>query len=400
MTQSPKPPQISHHQQSILDQPWPRFSDSEMSSRRTSLEVMMTQYEISHLLVYGAGGQGAAIPWLTNWSVTQEAVCLVSPGERDTLFIQYYNHTPLAQRVVTSADVQWGDRSTIHTAIDLLVHRGGRDTNVGVIGPLPFAPFRVLEETAGHVVDLNAEFARLRLVKSEEEFDWFRIGAALSDLAIDALSWGIQPGLTEYQLIDLIERAYVRWGGKTGIHFLGTTSMASPSLCVPAQFPSNRVVQQGDVVITEISASFREYSGQVLRSFTIDCEPTPLYRELHAAAEAGFESIAATAKPGSTPSDLVRAGQVIEEAGFTICDDLVHGYGGGYFQPVLGLPSRRREPLPDLVLEEGMMIVVQPNVVTHDRTAGVQTGECMRITATGCESLHKAPRGFLHTLTQ
>ena len=240
----------------------------------------MTQHEISHLLVYGAGGQGAAIPWLTNWSVTQEAVCLVSPGERDTLFIQYYNHTPLAQRVVTSADVQWGDRSTIHTAIDLLVHRGGRGTNVGVIGPLPFAPFRVLEETAGRVVDLNAEFARLRLVKSEEEFDWFRIGAALSDLAIDALSCGIQPGLTEYQLIDLIERAYVRWGGKTGIHFLGTTSMASPSLCVPAQFPSNRVVQQGDVVITEISASFREYSGQVLRSFTIDCEPTPLYREL------------------------------------------------------------------------------------------------------------------------
>ena len=238
----------------------------------------------------------------------------------------------------------------------------------------------------------------MRLVKSEEEFDWFRIGAALSDLSIEALAWGLHPGLTEHQLIDLIERAYVPWGGKTGIHFVGTTSMASPSLCVPAQFPSNRVVEQGDVVFTEISASFREYSGQVLRSFTVDCEPTPLYRELHAAAEAGFKSIVAIAKPGSTPSDLVRAGQVIEEAGFTICDDLVHGYGGGYFQAVLGLPSRRTEPLPDLALEEGMMIVVQPNVVTHDRTAGVQTGECLRITATGCESLHKAPRGFLRTL--
>ncbi|MBP50455.1 MAG: hypothetical protein CL396_10315 [Acidiferrobacteraceae bacterium] len=399
MTQSPKPPQINHRQQSILDQPWPRFSDSEMASRRTSLEVVMTQYEISHLLLYGAGGQGTAIPWLTNWSVTQEAACLVSPGERDALFIQYYNHTPLAQRVVTSADVHWGNRSTIHTAIDMLVHRGGRGTSVGVIGPLPFAPFRVLEDTAGRVVDLNSEYAALRLIKSEEEFDWFRIGAALSDLAIDALSWGLRPGLTEYQLIDLIERAYVPWGGKTGIHFLGATSMASPSLCVPAQFPSNRVVQQGDVVITEISASFREYSGQVLRSFTVNCEPTPLYRELHLAAEAGFESIVAIAKPGSTPSDLIRAGQVIEEAGFTICDDLVHGYGGGYFQPVLGLPSRRTESLPDLVLEEGMMIVVQPNVVTHDRMAGVQTGECLRITATGCESLHKTPRGFLRTLT-
>ena len=398
MTQSPKPPQISHRQQLIMDQPWPRFSEPEMASRRASLEAVMMQHEISHLLVYGAGGQGTAIPWLTNWPVTQEAMCLVSPGERDALFIQYYNHTPLAQRVATSADVNWGGRSTIHTAIDLLVHRGGRGTSVGVIGPLPFAPFRALEETAGRVVDFNAAYAQLRLVKSEEEFDWFRIGAALSDLPIETLAWGLHPGLTEHQLIDLIERAYVPWGGKTGIHFVGTTSMASPSLCVPAQFPSNRVVEQGDVVFTEISASFREYSGQVLRSFTVDCEPTPLYRELHAAAEAGFKSIVAIAKPGSTPSDLVRAGQVIEEAGFTICDDLVHGYGGGYFQPVLGLPSRRTEPLPDLALEEGMMIVVQPNVVTHDRTAGVQTGECLRITATGCESLHKAPRGFLRTL--
>ena len=174
--------------------------------------------------------------------------------------------------------------------------------------------------------------------------------------------------------------------------------MASPSLCAPTQCPSNRVVEQGDVVFTEISASFREYSGQVLRSFTANCEPTPQYRELHAAAEAGFKSIVAIAKPGSTPSDLVRAGQVIEEAGFTICDDLVHGYGGGYFQPVLGLPSRRTEPLPDLALEEGMMIVVQPNVVTHDRTAGVQTEGCLphhrhrlRIPGQGAEGVSTYP---------
>jgi hypothetical protein len=37
---------------------------------------------------------------------------------------------------------------------------------------------------------------------------------------------------------------------------------------------------------------------------------------------------------------------------------------------------------------------VQPNVVTKDRTAGVQTGEMLLITETGVERFHNIPRGF------
>jgi len=38
--------------------------------------------------------------------------------------------------------------------------------------------------------------------------------------------------------------------------------------------------------------------------------------------------------------------------------------------------------------------VVQPNVIDRGLTAGVQVGDLVRITATGCESLHCSPRGF------
>ena len=41
-----------------------------------------------------------------------------------------------------------------------------------------------------------------------------------------------------------------------------------------------------------------------------------------------------------------------------------------------------------------MMVVVQPNVITRDHKAGVQTGELMLITDSGCESLHRFPRGL------
>ena len=42
-----------------------------------------------------------------------------------------------------------------------------------------------------------------------------------------------------------------------------------------------------------------------------------------------------------------------------------------------------------------MTVVIQPNVVTLDGQAGVQTGELVLITETGIEPLHNIPRGFV-----
>jgi hypothetical protein len=39
-------------------------------------------------------------------------------------------------------------------------------------------------------------------------------------------------------------------------------------------------------------------------------------------------------------------------------------------------------------------VVIQPNVVTPDRKAGVQAGEMVLITETGIERMHAIPRGF------
>ena len=89
---------------------------------------------------------------------------------------------------------------------------------------------------------------------------------------------------------------------------------------------------------------------------------------------------------------IIDAAGVIEDAGFTVYDDLMHGFGGGYFPPVLGSRSRPAGPLPDMTLEAGMTCVVQPNVVTRDRSAGVQVGELIRVTRAGFERLHKAGR--------
>ena len=51
-------------------------------------------------------------------------------------------------------------------------------------------------------------------------------------------------------------------------------------------------------------------------------------------------------------------------------------------------------PAEDFTFAAGMTIVIQPNVITRDEQAGVQTGELVLVTGTGWESLHRFPRGF------
>jgi len=276
----------------------------------------------------------------------------------------------------------------------VLERRGARNGRVAVIGPMTFEQHAALAARFGAAVNLNRAYVRLRQVKSPEEIDWMRIGAALSDRGMLALRDGLQPGMTERELGNLVERGYVAFGGTTVIHFIGVTAMAEPQLGVPTQFASNRRVVQGDVVSAEISAAFWDHPGQVLRSFTVDAEPTPLYRDLHAAADAAFEAVAAVLKDGALPREVIAAASVIEAAGFTIIDDLLHGYGGGYLPPVLGSNSRPSAHVPDEPFRAGMIVVIQPNVVTPDRKAGVQTGEMVLITKTGIEPFHAVPRGF------
>ena len=272
-----------------------------------------------------------------------------------------------------------------------LKKRGAK--RIGLMGPLLPRKQRELEKEFS-IVELDADYVRLRLIKSEEEVDWLRIGAAFSDAGFAALLAGTRPGMTERELGNLVERAYVGEGGTTFIHFIGVTAMAHPRVFVPPQFHSSRQVQQGDVVFCELSGSFWDYSCQVLRSFTVGADPTPLYRELHATAEAAFDAVTGVVRHGTTMDEILQAAGVIESRGFTVCDDLLHGFGGGYFPPVLGTRSRPAGPLPKMTLEENMTVVVQPNVIARDQPAGVQVGELIRVTQTGFERLHKAPRGF------
>ena len=366
--------------------PYPRFSDAEMARRRDALAAELDAADAAHALVYGANRAGPAVGWLTRWPVTREALCVFTPGERDLLLVNFYNHVPNAQRIATEADVRWAGPRPMAAAVDELDRRGARRGRVAVIGPLGYRPYAALAALAVPV-PLDDAYTRLRLRKSAEELDWLRVGCGFTDDAMRAVHEGAGPGTDERELGNLAERAYVGRGGTTHIHYFGAG--------VPAQWPAARTLERGEVLSCELSASYWDYTGQLLRTFAVGAEPPTLHRELHEVADAAFDAILARVRPGATAAELVEASAVIGAAGFTTRDDLVHGFVGGYLPPVLGDTTRTLEEVPDFTLEEGMTLVIQPNVVTRDEAAGVQTGELVAVTADGAERLHDYERGLL-----
>jgi Xaa-Pro aminopeptidase len=386
----PLPPDL----RKLAETEYPRFSDTEMQRRRTAIGRLMQEAGYDHLVFCGAHRVGSAVQWLTGWPVTAEAVGVLTPGERDMMFVQYVNHAELASLIARNADVAWGGPSSIEAAIAVLTKRKAARDRVAFIGPLSLAQHAALSKAFGAPKDLNKSYIKLRQVKSAEELDWLRIGAYFADLGMAALRNNLRPGVSEVELGARIEEAYVSLGGGHVIHYVGVTSMHTPEVPVPRQFASRRRIQAGDAVSAEISASFWDHPGQVLRSFTVGEPPTSLYRDLHAAADAAFDTICTILKAGTLPQDVIDASRVIEQSGFTIIDDLLHGYGGGYLPPILGSASRPAGPIPQEPFRAGQTVVVQPNVVTRDRKAGVQMGELLLITGQGAERMHRYPRGY------
>ncbi|HSK89890.1 MAG TPA: M24 family metallopeptidase [Euzebyales bacterium] len=378
----------------LLDTGYPRFSAGELGHRRAALLALCRDRGLDRLVLYGAQRVGPAVTWVTGWPVTREAAVVMGPGETDALFVQFRNHVPLARELVAGdVDVRWGGAATLRAVADELAVRGGPAQRVGVIGPLPHAAVAPLHDTIGRTVALDAGYSALRLVKSDEELDFLRAGAHLSDLGMEGIGRGLRVGLTERGIVDLAERAYVPHGGTTHICYVGTTSMAAPARGVPAQFPSTRPLAAGDAVVVELSAAFWGYAGQILRTFTVGAPPSPRYRDLHDVADAALAAMLAEVRAGATATQLQRAASVIGEAGYVTCDDLVHGFGGGYLPPVVAAPEHGIAP-PDVSLAAGMTVVVQPNVMTADGRAGVQTGELVLVTADGFERLHRVPGGM------
>jgi Xaa-Pro aminopeptidase len=376
---------------------YPRFSEAEFSRRFGAVRAMMHAEGLAALLLYGSPHLHGEVQYLSNFRVAREALLVFPAMGEPALFVQFFNHVPTARRMASLSDVRWAGPNTADTAARDVRERGLAEQRLGLVGTLPWQHYETLrrELPSADLMDATAQMQRLRLIKSAEELAYLRRGAELTDRAMEALEREARPGITEHTLAAIVEAAYVGLGGQTSIHYMATTPMRQPEVYVPAQHPTDRMIQPGDVLITEISAQYHGYAGQIQRPYAIGAPPTPEYASLFAVAVTAFQRVAGAIRAGATADDVLNAAECIHEAGYTICDDLVHGFGGGYLPPIVRTRQTGASRTPAFRFEANMTIVIQPNVISPDDRAGLQVGELVRVTQSGVESLHRYPVRFI-----
>src|SRR3954467_4232352 len=186
----------------IAAQEYPRFSDAEYARRHQALARVMQAAEVDHLLIVTDHRTGNAPQWVTGWPGTVEAYVIFRPGQTNTMHVEWFNYFPLAKKIAKGCDVRWGEHRGMALTIAELKKRGAQ--RIGLMGPLLARKQRELEKEF-KVVELDAEYVRLRLIKSEEEIDWLRIGAAFSDAGLASLLSNTKPRMTERELGNLVE---------------------------------------------------------------------------------------------------------------------------------------------------------------------------------------------------
>lgn len=392
---------------------WAKFSPQEMASRWAKARSLMHEHGLGALLLFGNSGVNrhnqANVFWLSNYLDLHHnyLVAPLDPVVPAALFVGLKNHDIAAREVSEVPVIEWGGYDPAGTVARYLRTCGLERGRLGLVGinatfgmGMPYQHYAELrrELPALEPVDVTAAFARLRQVKSEEEIAWLRRAAEFTDRTIYALRDQVRPGLPEYALVGIIEGAYRSDGGLPHIAFLRSMPMDAPTGCVPAQNPSGRRLERGDIILTEISASYWGYSGQIHRPIFVGAEPTPAWRRMFHVAREAYLRLAAAIRPGAVERDAIRAASVIGEAGYGIYDDLIHGYGVDIQPPLIDRscaaywPWDERRPAPEgRRFERGMAIVIQPNPITSDERMGLQLGALGVVTDDGVQTLHGVP---------
>jgi Xaa-Pro aminopeptidase len=366
----------------------------------------MVEHGVSALLIYGNSGNvmrnEANVYYLSDYMDRHASYLIVPIDKEPVLFVGLYNHLQNAKEMSLVADTRWGGNDPAKVVAAELTGLGQsiRIGIVGIGGAKGFIPHDHYEELhkqmpESEFIDMTKDFVELRLVKSEEELLWLRKAARFTDDAVDELVKRVRPGMKEYELAGIIEGAYTSKGGQTLFFYLSSTSMKTPSRCVPWQKLSSRVVKKGDVILTEISAAYWGYSGQIHRPISVAAEPTKLYRDLYNVAFEAYQKVAGAIRAGSTAKDAAEAGGVISDRGYTIYDSLVHGFGVDLMPPTVGIKGSVYWPQEPFTFRRNMVVVIQPNPVAPNHKAGLQLGNICLVTESGVISLQAYPMEFV-----
>lgn len=389
---------------------YPRFSDEEYARRYRLVRERMDERGLDALIIWGQVGIGGTwqrnIHYLANYADTHYDGYLIFPlKDEPTLFIAIYPHVLQATLMAVVKDVRWMTWDPPGALVERIRELGlerGRLGLVGVTGlyneplSLPHNHYRRLQEelpgaTFSEATDILEE---VRLIKSREEIEVMERAAAYTDMGMESLVRAIRPGVSDAELWAAIPAGYLPHGGEYQFQLLGSNSMFEPSMPYPWKYPAQQTVKKGDIVVTEISAGYNWYAGQIIRPVAVG-QPPDHYRRLFDIAYTAYKRIQAALVPGATERDVLEAASVISDNGMKIHAPTVHGWSVGIHPPFVGIPGSAAWPVKPVTFQEGMTVMIEPNPVAADEQSGIFFGSVHVIEKDGARCLQKFPEEFV-----
>ena len=156
---------------------------------------------------------------------------------------------------------------------------------------------------------------------------------------------------------------------------------------------NNAVIKEGDLVLLDLGAQYGYYNGDISRTFPVSGKFTNRQKAFYDLVLKAHDQVIAMVKPGipySRINELVQEiyAKGLRELGLIQTDEEVRKYYYHNTSHFLGLDTHdvgKRE----VILEEGMVITVEPGLYIEEESIGIRLEDDILITKDGCENLSK-----------
>lgn len=254
---------------------------------------------------------------------------------------------------------------------------------VGVVGAAEMTQdlYATIQREANIVAadEIIEEMARER---TEREIEIVRKASRIADAGSNAFVEMARVGIREYELVAELEYA-MRLAGADDIFIL----MSSEKHNTEMHEPTDRRLQEGDVVIGEITPVYEGQFIQLCRTVVLG-KATPLQLKKYAMLIHALEESLKQIKPGAQASIITTTmNRIIDYAGYAqycrppYMRSRGHGFGVGSIAPGPEITEDMQ-----VNLEKGQVVAVHPNQYLPD-TGYLACGESVLITDSGIERL-------------
>ena len=234
--------------------------------------------------------------------------------------------------------------------------------------------------------DATETIASMRMCKDEHEIANMRKAVEIAQNALEATLPKVKIGISEKEIAAELVMQLIQHGSMSPFPFQPIVS-GGPNSANPHATPTERKLQEGDLLVIDYGAMYNDYVSDITRTFAIG-ELDAEYRKIHEIVQASNAAGRAAAKPGLPASVVdIAARKVIDDAGYGEYFNHRTGHGlgmEGHEAPYMRADNER-------ILEVGMAYTVEPGIYLPNRN-GVRIEDDMIITADGSESLTTLPR--------